>query len=497
MELVKNKIQFCDRIMDHTSIYEESTDAIVPDAFPDIARVVFASGNAMIKDESPQNDRLLISGNVKAVVLYQPEGEEGLREMQVPLSFAHIEEGKGITGESSCFVSCRVLAVDAKAVNSRKLSVTVKLCFESSAYAEKMVELTQDIISDTLPLEMKYQKQCIALPEAVSVRDFTLIEDMETTYAQGAKLLHTRCDVTMTDCRPMHSKAIVKGDMRLHCLLLENGMLRTAEHTAPFTQIIDCERMEESQKATVQFAVHSLDCQLHDTGILSVGVGVCALLCVVKEHEMRTIADLYQTTHALEVQTSPVGITGMQHRGELRAEINETCAVGMRVTRVIAGNAACHNVMQEDDMQLRVVASVHLLLQDEDAQVCSVHRTMTFPVSLAQSLTDGSVQNLTMQLMATPSGEENVALRVLIGGELYSRTKHIVEDITQVEAGAPCIDRRDAVTLVVRYVEQEEELWNIAKQYHTTTRAICGANDLALEQEAVQARMLLIPICEK
>ena len=50
------------------------------------------------------------------------------------------------------------------------------------------------------------------------------------------------------------------------------------------------------------------------------------------------------------------------------------------------------------------------------------------------------------------------------------------------------------VTLVLRCVDDGEQLWDIAKQYATTMAAIRAANGLADDQQAVSAQMLLIPI---
>ena len=51
MDLIRNSIPYYDVILDNTSTYEESADAIVPDTFPDIARIVYADGMVTIKDQ--------------------------------------------------------------------------------------------------------------------------------------------------------------------------------------------------------------------------------------------------------------------------------------------------------------------------------------------------------------------------------------------------------------------------------------------------------------
>ena len=50
------------------------------------------------------------------------------------------------------------------------------------------------------------------------------------------------------------------------------------------------------------------------------------------------------------------------------------------------------------------------------------------------------------------------------------------------------------MSLILRCVEQEERLWDIAKHYHTTVDAIRQANQIAPECQSAASRMLLIPV---
>ena len=135
MELNQTSICYYDKRLDRIAACTETADTIVPDTFPDVGRVVCAYGTAAIKDQTPQSGRLLISGTVQAVILYEPEGG-GLRRLTVPVSFAHIEECDGLDADAVCAVTCRTAAVDATAVNSRKLSVSVQLCFSIECYCK-------------------------------------------------------------------------------------------------------------------------------------------------------------------------------------------------------------------------------------------------------------------------------------------------------------------------------------------------------------------------
>ena len=92
MGLNQTSICYYEKKLAHISAATESADSIVPDTFPDIGRIVCAyMVQAAIKDQTPQNDRLLVSGTVQTTVLYEPENGGKLRRLSVPVTFAHIE----------------------------------------------------------------------------------------------------------------------------------------------------------------------------------------------------------------------------------------------------------------------------------------------------------------------------------------------------------------------------------------------------------------------
>ncbi len=308
MELVRKSIPYYDVILDNVSVYEESTDAIVPDAFPDIARIVYADGMVSIKDESPQNDRVLVSGSVAATVLYQPEAGGSLQSLEIPLSFAHIEEARGVSADCTCFVRCSIADVTARAVNSRKVSVSAKLCFETTVYQPATLQYTEQIQSGDTPLEVLYDTKEITLLRQVEGSSFTKYWMIRNGMVRKElELLHTDCALRQNECRAMNGRMLIRGEAVLQLLLRDDaGAFQQVTKNIPFTQMLDASDMQEGDAATVRLAVRNLDCILTGSGVLSIGIGVCAVILQDEKHAIQTIHDLYQTKHALNVQVTPV-----------------------------------------------------------------------------------------------------------------------------------------------------------------------------------------------
>ena len=81
LELERTEWNGYDTVLDATVCREETLEAIVPDACPDILRVCDVEGTAYLAGKEAQEGRVELSGTVRAVLLYLPDGGEGLRRI--------------------------------------------------------------------------------------------------------------------------------------------------------------------------------------------------------------------------------------------------------------------------------------------------------------------------------------------------------------------------------------------------------------------------------
>ena len=73
LEFDRDVIQGCEVLADGTVCQEETLESIVPDACPDILRIVAVCGQAALNGKQAKEGMAQASGTVRAVILYQPE----------------------------------------------------------------------------------------------------------------------------------------------------------------------------------------------------------------------------------------------------------------------------------------------------------------------------------------------------------------------------------------------------------------------------------------
>ena len=465
MELNQTSICYYEKKLAHISAATESADSIVPDTFPDIGRIVCAYGTAVIKDQTPQNDRLLVSGTVQTTVLYEPENGGKLRRLSVPVTFAHIEECEGLTAESICSTVCRIAAVDAEAMNSRKVSVSVQLCFLTEGYCKAECNVTESVELDGI--ECLSHLQSITLLEQVRSYPVTILDDIQLADAAELSLRHSDCTMQVSECRAMHGRIIVKGEAVLHCLAMqEDDAVRVLNSSTPFTQMLELPEAEEDALTAVRMTVSEADCRLESDGMLSCTISAQAMVLLRQERRLRCIEDMYLPGKELAAQAEHPVLQNMPSAQPFTSEGSETLQTAQHVSHVIAAQAVCCGAKRVSESELQIKAGVRVLyLSDE----------------------------LTLSARATAAGERGLLLTVTANGAAATQERVTFCHISALEI-KPKESSHNGVTLVLKQINGEERLWDIAKNCGTTEQAIRCANDLPTEAECVQNAMLLIPI---
>ena len=87
LEFERDTIVCYETLTEVTLCQEETLESIVPDACPDILRIVDVCGQATLSSKAAIEGMAVVTGMVRAVILYQPEGSAGLRRMEVGLPF--------------------------------------------------------------------------------------------------------------------------------------------------------------------------------------------------------------------------------------------------------------------------------------------------------------------------------------------------------------------------------------------------------------------------
>ena len=487
MERIKTEMNAYTTVLLKNVVCEESADAIVPDTEPDLLRIICAQGSVDLQEESFQKDRAMVSGTIRACVLYLPEKEEKPRKIEIPISFAHMEEAKGIGEGCQGMIGCTVLHVHARGVNSRKISVTASLQVSYEVYRKTKTELCTDILSPEYPLEILQGKKVISLPVKMQSKPLTILEDLELTEKNSA-FLPPRCEIQTEDMKMMPGKAVIRGSARVQqTVLREDGQITAITHQLPFTHILEMEEGEEGDLPQISFGVRNISCVQRDDHTISVGVTADTLLRVYEEREIPMILDLYQMDHDLKTRAENVVLYGEEPIPQREFTYETIVETGNEAIQILD----CYGVWEKQLQSRGLPINVHLLYLADDQKPYSLLRRFTV-------LLEGDAELIPEQVMLTVapvlSGKDGIRLKIRGQCQGMQETRTVVSDLQEVQLASEEPRETKPFHVVVRYMEQGENLWEAAKKYHTTRQAIREANHLPQTEEQAEQGILLIPV---
>ena len=489
MELIKNKIHHFVPIMEKDIVLEQTAEMIVPDSYPDIVKIIDASGLACLKEKELHSDGLRLGGMVKAALLYLPEGEGSLRKIDVNIPFLHTAEGE-LTG--TCVCTARITAADARMINPRKVQVSVTLLLEVKVFAPDAIEVSEDVMGEC---EVLHSTAEAYLLTGITEKAMVVTEELEISESRPAAEEILKADVRFIsgEMKAIGAKAVFKGVACVRLLYSAAGEPYAVEQEFPFSQIMELEGLEEgaSLRAFIQLAGLEMDFL---TGVEARKLGLTlyvdvSLLCYMEKH-VETVCDLYSTQLSLTPEKTPLSLQALQERIVRRQTLREILEVGEDVARVI-DVTIWPGAITEQEGQAACECTAKLVYQTESGQTMGLTRMLRV-VSPVESGTGQLTAELLGDITATPVSS-GLELRLAMDFEcvslaerrLYSVTGLTQDDLPDRDPNAP--------NVILYRCKPEEGLWDIAKRYGSTRRRLALCNKLENEEQAPEGQVLLIP----
>ena len=482
---------------------EETLESIVPDACPDIARIVSASGKVFLKEKELGEGTLRISGNARVTVLYIPEGEGKGEEKDLPRSLEVSIPFQCVRDDPRFHAGCPVLAdlqapsADARTINPRKILARVCVSVWAAAYEQEHKELTADLtVGEGEGLQkLAVPRKCCVIP-SVSEKAFTFSDVLRPPASRPEieELLCCRAELGTADAKFIGKKLVLKGDVQLSTVYRSGEAVSQARFELPYSQILDIGELPDEAEPEVAVTLKSVDCQARE-GELEVSLEVLAQAAVWERRSVTLVSDAYCVGKPIDVERTPVQLCTMAERSARREMGRKLCESGIPAKQVLDCAAAVSSLAgapAEGGMEFTAQVNAAVLYLSEDDALCGVEADI--PVTCRVEVPKGCQ----CACRCRPVGEAT-AVPVTGGLEVrfeaeFAWTVTREEQVSVVSGARPSAveDTGPRPSVVIRRVERGEALWDIAKSCGSTVADICSANTLPGEEAAV-GTLLLIP----
>lgn len=503
LELETQPLRGYETVLETTVFREETLEAIVPDACPDIQRIVDTEARVELGNREAQEGRAEVSGTVRATVLYLPEGGGGVRKLEVSLPFVCAAEGPGVRGNCTVLAVPRVVSAETRSLNPRKVLTRVEVAAEVQVFVPSQRQLAGGAVCPPeLGVEQLRQEEGTYGPVCTGEKPFPFADTLTIPASRPAaeELLRWRVSPVCGEAKVIGSKLIFKGTVFFRLLYRAAGdEVCTAVFELPFSQIMEAPEAGEGCDVSLEVTPLSADCvpEGGEGRELRVELELLAQAVFRARRPVTLLADLYSTVYEGESEGEIVPLEELVERGVRRETVREVVETGVEVGTVCDVWAAVGRLSQSREgprLKLEAEAEVLALCRTADGTLETVSRRFTVrcPLELEEGCPCVWVCREGQELQASPVAG-GLELRFSLDFRYLAKRVRQVRVLSAARLDQEKLrDRADQPSIVLRLAGPGEALWDVAKAYATTERDICQAN--GLEDGVLPAgQLLLIP----
>lgn len=514
MELITKKTHGIHRKCQAVSQVTFDEDFNVPDAKPDIGRMIQKKGEICIEDIQIAEGKAYLTGALEVCLLYVSDSQE--RKIQSLTGTLRIGETLNLDGlEPGDKVQLRwdMEDLSVQLIHSRKLNIKALVTFH--AYVEEMQELELPVgVSDE---EISQKKKDISIMEvAVHKKDTMRIREdlsLSSNKPDIFELLWNTVEVRGMDIRAENDRIAVKGELFLFALYRgndETNSLQWLEHSIPFYQEMECGGCTQEMLPNGEISMNQNELKVKqdedgEERVLGVEVILDLDLKLYREEEVSLLLDLYTPLKECVTILEPKKLSSLLVKNFSKCRINDRVRAENRQGKILQ---ICHSdgtvkidetrivengILAEGIVQVRIL----YIIGDDEMPFYSMETMIPFRhVIEAEGMNSSCLYHLRAdleQLSTTMIDSDEIEVKAVINLNALVLRQTETGLIQSVEERELDREKLQAMPGIVGYqVQQGDCLWDIAKKFYTTIENIMQLNHLESEEVKPSDTLILM-----
>ena len=482
------------RAADQQQVRELTHEVRLPDAMPDIGRVLGCWGQPVVRGKEWRGSSMGVSGGVQAWVLYLPEDGTDVQSLEVWIPWQMKWDLPQTEKDGAIWVSPRIRNMDARTTSARKMMLRCDV----SAWGQAMEDVETAICSpENVPgdVQLLTASYPMELPLEAGEKQLLMEEELTLpdTYPALERLLRYELSLQMQEQKMMASRLVFRGKALLHMLYLSGGKLCVWEQEIPLSQFADLER-EYGPNASAQITPVLTDLELEkQEDRLLLKAGAAAQYVIFDRVMVELAEDAYSPARQVEPRLQELklprrleqSVTEMVIRQPMKADVGQVvdvCWMPDHPRYQQSGDVAELNLPGQFQMLYRDDTGAlqwGTVRYDQQVKIPSDSGTVLdgsiLPEGMPQGTPNADGAELTAAFRLETTAYARDGQKMLCGLEMG--------ELRQPDPARP--------SLILRRFDNGG-LWELAKSCGSTVEAIRRANGLEAEPE--NGRMLLIPV---
>lgn len=491
-------------------------DYIVKDNKPDVIKIIHTSGTIVFDETRIASQSVWVNGKLEFRVLYRSDNENSKLEMlNGAILFQEKMVMEGVTEIDPIRVCGELEDLSVGLINSRKLSIRAVLNLK--AVVEEQV---QEEIASGLQKDAGCQKKiCDRELLSVVAAEKDIIRFHNEINLPNAKpniknILWHDVSERGIEYTLQNGKLHLQGDIYVGVLYTgeEDDRIQWLENTLSFASDVAIPDMQEdnAQILWVKLRPESIDVEArNDYDGEPRCIGVDATFAVEykvwNEKKLPVLLDAYAIDQELSLKKEKCISMCFQMKNEAKVRLTDTVVLDTNQEKILQicscmGKITIDRVTPgENGLRFEGVVTVHILYLTSDDHMPIAHMETLLPFEQlvetnqmqADTWYDYSTMLDLLQVNLLDSSEYEVKVTFRIAVLVFS--ENCFEKIAGIEEKPLDMHMLTEQPGMVGYIVQEnEELWDIAKRYHTTMDDIAATNHLKVQSVRPGTKLIIV-----
>lgn len=484
----KSICQCLRKVTCQTVSQEQTQELRLPDAMPDIGRVLGSWGQIVIRSKEWRGNGMNVTGGVMAWILYAPEDGSAPQTLDCWIPIQMKWDFPQTQRDGTMCILPSLKGVDARTVSARKLMVRAVVSILGEALEPMEADLYE---APQVPEDISLLKQTypMVLPLEAGEKSLQMEEQLifPSSMPPMERILHYGMTPMVAEQKVLANRLVFRGNAGIRMVYMTpDGQIAGWNWELPFSQYTELDRdYGPNAVPWTMPIVTALEIDRDPEGKWMLKAGIAVQYVIQDRIMAELVQDAYSPNRKVTVQMKdlhlPMELDNCKHDLQIRPEWEHP---GQRILDAAWYYDQPRHHREGDEMNVEILGQFQVLYQDEEGQLQgTVVRTEDhIPMAISP--------NTTMDAYMISPG---------CGGDLTAEaTIHCcftgqqgLPMVTGLEIGEMVQPDPHRPSLILRRANGED-LWTIAKNCGSTVEAIEKAN--GLQQAPMPDQMLLIPI---
>lgn len=479
-------------------------DVIIPDIKPDILSTINTSGTICIYKKEVSEGKIRIDGGVQVYIMYLADDENSnVRGINTVIDFTKVIDMEKASPSMNLETNIKLKDIECKILNGRKVNIKVNIDASVNVYSNEDIEFIREI-------ENRNDIQVLNKPTNI---DSLLGSGNTKVYAKDtigiestdnlAEVMKTNINIINREVKTSYNKILAKADMLVNIVYLtDDNRINEVKWQIPVMGFIDMQNISDDNLCNTSYEIKNILIKPNNVDEHSIYVEVeLEISCnVYEKRELDIIQDLYSPSECLNINQK--NITVMQDKRNVKdkcvikekmviPELHNTKICNSEISpKIVKQSIYNDRIMYECELEVKFIYFSGITNR-VDLKV----QTIPFNVNLdCQGVSQNSNLNTKIEIVAQDfiimpdeSIETNIELEISVDVSKMMEVR-VIDNVEVAED-----NDENIYSIVVYFVKPGDTLWNIAKRFKSTIKAISSVNGIEDENKINVGQQLFIP----